>query len=91
MNNGSNNAYKYDYDDAYNYEYGTNPGKYTISEEKLEEKKILLTELKRKKEDKKIKKHIIASIVVIVAISFCEDIALKIFSILSHIFSISKS
>ena len=67
MNNGSNNAYKYDYDDAYNYEYGTNPGKYTISEEKLEEKKILLTELKRKKEDKKIKKHIIASIVVIVA------------------------
>lgn len=67
MNNGSNNAYKYYYDDAYNYEYGTNPGKYTISEEKLEEKKILLTELKRKKEDKKIKKHIIASIVVIVA------------------------
>ena len=58
MNNNSNNAYQYDYDDAFDYEYGSNPEKYTIPEQKLVEKKILLTELKRKKEDKLIKKNI---------------------------------
>ena len=65
MSRGSNNAYKYDY--AYTYERGTSPEKYTIPEEKIEEKRILLTELKRKKEDKKTKRHILASVVVIVA------------------------
>lgn len=71
MNNNSNNAYQYDYDDAYEFDYeyeqGTNPEKYTIPEEKLAEKTIILTELRRKKEDKKIKKNIIMSIVVLVA------------------------
>jgi len=65
MSRGSNNAYQYDYD--YAYEQSTAPGEYVIPEKKLEEKKILLTELKRKKEDKKTKKHILASIVVLVA------------------------
>ena len=67
MNNNSNNAYQYDYDDAYDYEYGTSPEKYTIPEEKLAEKTIILTEIRRKKEDKKIKKNIIISIVILVA------------------------
>ena len=67
MNNNDSNAYQYDYDDAFDYDYGTNPKKYTISEQKLAEKKILLTELKRKKEDKKIKKNIIVSIFLLVA------------------------
>lgn len=64
MSRGSSNAYQYDYD--YAYEQSTNPGEYVIPEKKIEEKRILLTEIKRKKEDKKTKKHILASIVVLV-------------------------
>lgn len=57
MNRGNN---------AYKYEYGTSPEEYIIPEEKIQEKKIILTELRRKKEDKKTKKHIIINVTLLV-------------------------
>lgn len=57
MNRGNN---------AYQYEYSASPEKYVIPEEKIEEKRIILTELRRKKEDKKTKRNIIVGITILV-------------------------
>lgn len=57
MNRGNN---------AYQYEYSAIPEEYVIPEEKIEEKRIILTELRRKKEDKKTKRNIIVGITILV-------------------------
>lgn len=57
MNRGNN---------AYQYEYSASPEEYIIPEEKIEEKRIILTELRRKKEDKKTKRNIIVGITILV-------------------------
>ena len=53
MNRGNN---------AYQYECSASPEEYVIPEEKIEEKRIILTELRRKKEDKKTKRNIIVEL-----------------------------
>ncbi len=61
MNRG-NNAYQYDYDYEYDYRGNSAPS------EKIDKQRIVLTEIKRKNEDKKIKRGIIINIVLIVAL-----------------------
>lgn len=60
MSRMSNNAYAYEYD--------ATAVPYTIPPQKIQEKQILLTELKQKREDKKTKKHIIISVFILVAL-----------------------
>ncbi|MBR5785351.1 MAG: hypothetical protein IKY41_01455 [Clostridia bacterium] len=57
MNRGNN---------AYQYDYNATQEEYIIPEEKIEEKRIILTELRRKKEDKKTKRNIIVGITILV-------------------------
>ena len=57
MNRGNN---------AYQYDYNATQEEYMIPEEKIEEKRIILTELRRKKEDKKTKRNIIVGITILV-------------------------
>ena len=57
MNRGNN---------AYQYEYSATQEEYIIPEEKIEEKRIILTELRRKTEDKKTKRNIIVGITILV-------------------------
>ena len=57
MNRGNN---------AYQYDYNATQEVYIIPEEKIEEKRIILTELRRKKEDKKTKRNIIVGITILV-------------------------
>lgn len=57
MNRGNN---------AYQYDYKATQEEYIIPEEKIEEKRIILTELRRKKEDKKTKRNIIVGITILV-------------------------
>lgn len=60
MNTRGNNAYEYDYD--------TGSEAFFVPENKVEEKKIILSEIKLKAQDSKIKKRIIAGITLLVAL-----------------------
>lgn len=57
---GGNNAYQYDFD------YDSK--EFYIPEEKVEKKQIVLTEIKKKKEDKKVKRSVIVNVMVLVAL-----------------------
>ena len=65
---GGNNAYQYDFD------YDSK--EFYIPEEKLEKKQIVLTEIKKKKEDKKVKRSVIVNVIMLVAlgltVAFCN-------------------
>ncbi len=55
-----NNAYQYDFDFESRELY--------VPAEKIEKKQIVLTEIKKKKEDKKVKRSVIVNVIVIVAL-----------------------
>ncbi|MFR1519132.1 MAG: cell division protein FtsL [Clostridia bacterium] len=57
---GGSNAYQYDFD----YERQ----EFYVPEEKVEKKQLVLTEIKKKKEDKKVKRSVIANVMLIVAL-----------------------
>lgn len=71
MNRGGNNAYQYDYDDNNDYSYEYLPDRknmpgYELPEEKIKKTEVVLREIKKKNEDKKIKRSIITHIAVLV-------------------------
>lgn len=67
MNRGSNNAYQYDFSTGAE-ETIRLPRVRETQEEKAQKKEIVLTELKKKKEDRKVKRGVILNIAVLVAL-----------------------
>ena len=56
------NAYRYD------YEFEPDVGEFYIPAEKIGKKQIVLTEIKKKKEDKKVKRSVIVNVILLVAL-----------------------